>query len=78
MHTPAMLFKNKLHSLRAMTEISDAELIQTEIKVVKREDHVHLDESNSSSIYEEGSSKSSSIFMSKQEDEHDKWVLMKK
>ena len=47
MHTPALILENKMHSLCAMTEITDAQLVGAEIKVVKREDHVHIDESNS-------------------------------
>ena len=50
MHTPSLIFKNKLHSLCAMIEITDEELKQTEVQVVKREDHVHLDDTNSKLI----------------------------
>ncbi len=45
MHTPSLLLRNKVYSLVSMTTMSEQELNEIEIKIVKREDHVHLENS---------------------------------
>ena len=78
MHTPSLLLRNKMYSLVAMTTMSDIELSQVEIKVVKREDHVHIENSLTNLVGSKETDTFSTKFIKSEDGEHDKWVSLQK
>jgi len=45
LHTPSLLLSERILSLHEMTLQSNDELAKVDARIVKREDHIHLDNS---------------------------------